>query len=53
MQSLKPYTSFQFHRKNKYPKLDPKVALLDFRDLTSFAGSYLQMMASLDLTKVS
>jgi hypothetical protein len=37
--------------KAKYPKLDPNLTMLHFEDNVSFAGSFLQMMASLDLTK--
>ncbi|MCB0685955.1 MAG: hypothetical protein KDC53_05505 [Saprospiraceae bacterium] len=36
----------------KYPKLNPDLNLLKYGNLVQFAGSYLQMMASLDLTKV-
>ncbi|NND34548.1 MAG: hypothetical protein HKN76_18325 [Saprospiraceae bacterium] len=39
--------------RKKYPKLDADLSKLDFRDQTTLAGSYLQMMASLDLTKAS
>ncbi|MBK8505647.1 MAG: hypothetical protein IPL46_27695 [Saprospiraceae bacterium] len=35
----------------KYPKLSPNLSILHFEDKVSFAGSFLQMMASLDLTK--
>lgn len=36
----------------KYPKLNPDLSILQFGNQMQFAGSYLQMMASLDLTKV-
>ncbi len=35
--------------KPKYEKLAPNFARLDFSDITTFAGSYLQMLADLDL----
>jgi hypothetical protein len=36
---------------SKYPKLNPDLSILHFEDKVSFAGSFLQMMALLDLTK--
>jgi hypothetical protein len=39
--------------KNKYPHLRPDISTLDFTDLATFAATYLQMLATLDLTKTT
>lgn len=39
--------------KTQYPKLSPDLNLLNFTNKISFMGSYLQMMATLDLTKIA
>jgi hypothetical protein len=39
--------------KSQYPKFKPDLRLLNFSDKVHFTGSFLQMMATLDLTKAS